>query len=229
MSLNPTTSHGGSSSGGSDFAKTTVTLSNAQLLALNVTPVTLVAAQGAGTIVLPVWVYSRLTAPTPTFPQAQVTVGYAAAGIGLWGLASSFTGRSANGVNLVVTPGDVTAANASDLVNAPVSAFATTTLNAGAILTSVLVAGGSGYGAGNALTVLGGNSDAVGVIDTVDGSGAILTYHLTNGGTGYTTTNNPVTLSDGMAGNDGTANVTAITPPTGGQLIMETFYTVIAV
>lgn len=65
-----------------------------------------------------------------------------------------------------------------------VSASANPTVS-GAILTSSLDSGGTGYAQGDTGTVDAGNGNATYVVDTVDGGGAILTYTITDGGTGY--------------------------------------------
>lgn len=78
----------------------------------------------------------------------------------------------------------------------------TSTLNVGGqngVASSSLGAGGTGYAAGDQFTINTGNSDAVGIVDTLSGS-AVATYHLTGVGTSYapgtvSTTNNTGTGS----------------------------------
>lgn len=76
------------------------------------------------------------------------------------------------------------------------------TLNLGGqsgVASSSLGSGGTGYAVGDQFTINTGNSDAVGLVDTLSGS-AVATYHLTSVGTSYapgtvSTTNNTGTGS----------------------------------
>ena len=78
----------------------------------------------------------------------------------------------------------------------------TSTLNLGGqsgVASSSLGSGGTGYAVGDQFTINTGNSDAVGLVDTLTGS-AVATYHLTSVGTSYglgtvSTTNNTGTGS----------------------------------
>jgi hypothetical protein len=78
----------------------------------------------------------------------------------------------------------------------------TSTINVGGqngVASSSLGSGGTGYSVNDQFTINGGNSDAVGIVDTLSGS-AVATYHLTSVGTAYaiatvSTTNNTGTGS----------------------------------
>lgn len=61
--------------------------------------------------------------------------------------------------------------------------------NVGVIKTISINAAGSGYTAGDLLSVTGGNSDAQLTVSTVDGSGHVTAIAIFNNGTGYTVTN----------------------------------------
>ncbi len=68
----------------------------------------------------------------------------------------------------------------------------------GAIVTSAIGAGGTGYSVNDVLTVADGTSGTITVL-TVNGSGVVLTYALTTGGSGYSIATHAVT---GGTGND---------------------------
>lgn len=90
-----------------------------------------------------------------------------------------------------------------------VSADANPTVS-GAILTSSLNSGGSGYAEGDTGTVNGGNGNATYVVDTVDGGGAILTYTITDGGTGYEEALGAELIATTGVGVDGAIDITSI-------------------
>ena len=55
----------------------------------------------------------------------------------------------------------------------------------GAVASSTVTSGGTGYAVNDTGTIAAGNEDATYIINSVTGSGAVLTFTITSGGTGY--------------------------------------------
>lgn len=89
----------------------------------------------------------------------------------------------------------------------------------GTVATIAVGAGGTGYEAGDILTLVqaGGGVQATVEVATVDGSGVIQTVTLLTGGTGYTAGEDYATTTDSTAGAD--AEITVSTVSDSGNLI----------
>lgn len=92
--------------------------------------------------------------------------------------------------------------------NGAVAIVASFTSTAGliAVLASAPTAGGSGYVAGDILTITTGNGDATATVTTVNGSGAITAVTILNRGSGYS-----IGAGNGTSGGSGTSATLAIT------------------
>jgi len=98
----------------------------------------------------------------------------------------------------------------------------------GLIATTTLGSGGTGYATTNTFNLDGaGDTNAQGVVDTVDGGGAVLTYHLTAIGTCYPVQNGITTTATSGGGSGLTINVTALTPQGDGESWVTVDYRVI--
>lgn len=201
-----------------------VDVSAAQIAALDGTPVTVLAAQGASTVIVPVaaaFQYKPGTIPFAAKPSVSLYVGAVeAARTGETGLdalvavVSAFTPRS----SIVLAPNTALTLKAQSAIG-----------YLGPILTTSLNAGGSGYAAGNTGTIDGGSTLATYVVDTVDGGGAILTYHLTALGQGYAVATG-VTTTVVTGGGDGafTVDILTITNASNGTGRVTVLYYVMA-
>lgn len=205
--------------------KVTRDLTTAEIAALNSSPITLVAAQGAGTVIDVVKATFQYLAGTEPFGEGvelrlllgaervAVTLNVTA---GFEGLDSLLVGL----VPLVAVDAEVQA------LNLPLASCENTALRlhasgdpglTGPILTDSLSNGGADFAPGDTFTVnnsLGGTL-AAGEVDTVDGGGAILTYHRTSNGTLYPVGQPSLTATTGI-GTGAEINIDTITPLTDG-------------
>src|SRR5574343_95486 len=166
---------------GSALRVVTRRLTTAELTTLGDTPVELVPGV-PGALLMGVSVVGQTIPGTVAFgSDPTLTVSGGASGLKVVSLPlSNISARFAGGP----FSGDSDPVAAQEGQPITVSADANPTVS-GAILTSTLNAGGSGYAEGDTGTVDAGNGNATYVVDTVDGGGAILTYTITDGGTGY--------------------------------------------
>lgn len=213
----------------------TVSLTAAQLAALDVTPITLVPAPGANRIITVLGV---------ALAYKFVTIAYQGAGGGA--LSFKYAGAAADKVaadvsglvtgaasgffyeaglllgNVAILPGDD---------NQAVLLTTSNTLNAGPIVTATKGAGGAGYAINDTGTINDGSDDATYKVLTVDGGGAVLTFQVTGAGTDYTVENGVATATGGAQPGVGvgfTVNITAV--QTGdGTLKVTTFYSILPV
>ena len=180
---------------GSALRVVTRRLTTAELSTLGDTPVELVPGV-PGALLMGVSVVGQ-SAPgtTPPFGSAPTfTVSGGASSNVL--LDSSLSSSSAQFSSAAfVALGNTTAGAIGQPIS--ISASENPTVS-GAILTSSLDAGGSGYAEGDTGTVVGGDDNATYIVDTVDGGGAILTYTITAGGTGYIPTDYVLATTTGV-------------------------------
>jgi hypothetical protein len=227
-----------------DVQKATVTIDAADLLNMDTVPVFLLAAPGAGKVIIPIHTtleciagsqpYSQIEgSPYVWFvygsaPQASGAAGYlnVSAQTDFSQTSNQITfGAAAWNAEGGVSP-------SAGAANQPIYAELSQAINDGPISASTLGAGGSGYAPGDT-GIINGSSDntATYVIDTVDGGGAVLTYHLTSGGTlnlyGLATGVATATGGAQPGGGDGTftVNITGVTTGN-GSLILTLWYTI---
>lgn len=189
---------------GSALKVVTRRLTTAELSTLGDTPVELVPGV-PGAILMGVSVVGQ-TAPgnVPFGSDPTLTVGGGASGPNVVSLQlSNAAARFAGGP----FSGDRVSAQEGQPISVSASANPTVV---GAILTSSLNSGGSGYAEGDTGTVNGGNRAAMYVVDTVDGGGAILTYTITDGGTGYGEALGAELTATTGVGVDGAIDITSI-------------------
>jgi|GEM_PF-1368372 len=110
-----------------------------------------------------------------------------------------------NGGDLYLSSGLATGSGYSNIYFQTSSA-----ISSGAVKTTTLNAGGSGYSVGDILTIVGGGNNATITVSTIDGSGAVLTYTLSSAGTGYSVADAYATTYAGL-GTGFKINVTALT------------------
>jgi hypothetical protein len=207
-------------SGASPLLVSNITLTAAQLNALNTSPPTLIAAPGAGKLIVPFGF-----AQSVIFGTVALTTGVGTTfGPNYSGIATALI---PNGT--LFAPGQVFS---SKFIYTP-SAFSAVValmpgadntalvLNGadnfgGAIATSSLGAGGTGYAMGDTGTITTGNGDATYEVLTVGALGAVLTYSITAPGTGYVTGAGQATATGGAqpgVGINFTINVNSIKLP----------------
>lgn len=213
-----------SGAGGSLLKIATVTLTGAQLAAINSTPVTAIAAQGAGKMIVPVPIISE------QFMVGSAYSSYGSLQINLTTHGHLWQNIAGGGdLSLFLSTDAVFSADLPGLAGAPVVSadlsnrsvvVSISTLASGRILASNITAGnaGTGYVAGETFTPNAGNNDAQGVVDTVDGSGAVLTYHiaLADAGTLYEILGS-VHCEGDLAGTGLEIDITAIQSVSGGD------------
>lgn len=218
--------------GGGGLSTATISLTSAQIKALDVTPITLVAAAGAGKIIRPITFDLAYTFGTKPYGSvggsASLVLRYGTTTGQTFPLSAPALDRAAASELSCYRPApDVGPLNAA--VNATLNVLASETLAAGPIATSALNAGGLAYAAGDTGTVDGaGSADATYVIDTVGALGVVLTYHLDFAGTAYVTQNAVTTTAGGGQPGVGTGfaiNVTTVTPGDGTLKILAYYVT----
>lgn len=215
----------GGGSGGSLLKVATVTLTGAQLAALNSTPVEILAAPGTGKVFVQADLKSALqstvgTTPYSVFTNALVirlSYGDPAdakffASVedlidGGWLGADRF---GAFGINFDVGGSGAKSQRDNKAINALI------VNGTGRITASNRTAGnfGTGYIPTETFTPTGTN--AQGVVDTVDGLGAVLTYHLVAQGASIAPTN-AVDCPGDIAGTGFQIDITAIQSVSGGD------------
>lgn len=188
----------GPSGGGAGALQTvTVDLTTDDIATLNSVPVEIVAAQGAGTFIVPVGASFQFKVATSSFASTggNLALGFAAAGLAIMisdtafndadSLVRTFTTLAA------LNPSDVFGALQAEVENLPlVFSCGSDPGIVGSILTSHIDDGdnGIGYVIGDEITleiVVEGAEPAVIVVDTVGDDGEVLTYHVTDPGNGY--------------------------------------------
>jgi hypothetical protein len=88
---------------------------------------------------------------------------------------------------------------------------------AGALVTTVVNQGGTGYAENDIVGINGGDGNAVAIIDTVDVDGAVLTYHIDTAGARYYIGTNVATSTQTGAGSGFTIDITEVKGPTAGD------------
>ena len=74
----------------------------------------------------------------------------------------------------------------------------------GAVASSAVTSGGTGYAVNDTGTIAAGNQDATYIINSVTGNGAVLTFTITSGGTGYSVGAGNNTATGGLQPGTGT-------------------------
>lgn len=153
-------------------------LTAAQIKASTLTPITLVAAQGANKLVTPQeWAY-KYTFVTTAFNAAGVQ---AIIGTTSIGTQFSILDQTATEVGATVA-GAVQISAAANYLNQALKLRAALL---GAISTTSLNDGGTGYANGDTGTVDSGTSLATYIVTSVGGGGVVTGYTITSAGTGY--------------------------------------------
>lgn len=212
-----------------------VSLTAADVLDLNSTPVEIVAAPGAGKAIsvmkaagISTFVSQRY-AHDPNGSNTLMRLRWGSssdtdeAWVDLYGaIHSAFSAMSDNVNATFLSSEDI-----SGYDNQALSLVSSQSLGFGPIATSSLNDGGTGYAPGDTGTVDGaGSADATYVVDTVDGGGAILTYHLDAAGAAYAPAAG-VTASATSGGGSGFALDIATVVPGDGTLKITVYYVVL--
>jgi hypothetical protein len=217
--------------GGGSVLSAIVDLTTAQIATLHSAPVTLVAAPGAGLVLVPVAGSLQSLAGTEPFGVPTfVRVGYPAtdhleistSDPFVWSVVASE--YQAIQSNSAATPKAQAAAE-----NAPLELFAggSDPGLTGSILTTAVNAPGTGYAPGDTGTVVNplAGTTALYAIDTVDGGGGVLTFHLTNNGTQYSVATGVGTTVTAGGGDGAFAiDVNTITPLSDGVARVQVLY-----
>lgn len=172
-----------------------VTLTTSDLQSLGDTPVDLVAAPGAGYVIIPERATIQYKFNTSPFKEGRLSLFYAGHDPNIdWSrLAVDDDGHTSGSLvqsfNMLLSVSLIAyqtfqgmqqgfnLINQSDMENVAFQISSSANANRGPILTSSLNSGGSGYVVNDVVTVLNGDDGGVLQIDSVDGSGAVLTYH----------------------------------------------------
>ena len=202
-------------------------------------PKLLVAAPGAGKAIIPIAATYAIhagiipfgTIDSPRPGPADITYGGVYANLTSLGGGPSIFESPANPQE-TITGGLVNLASIAPVSNSisnNTGIYLTTSADFvgwGAIATSTLNAGGSGYAVGDTGSVDSNNGTAFYVIDTVDGGGAVLTYHLTNNGNQYKIGDTDTYTSGPQpgVGVGFTVHITAITPGDGTGSVTIVYY-----
>ena len=222
-------------SGASALLEQTVALTSAQILALTTTTITLVAAPGAGKVIIPLQIASVFTFGTLPYLSADggsLGIQYAGGTYqningsvpGVIGALADTLYYSAAFLNTpqAILPG---ADNVAMTIKANLS------IASGPIVTTTLGAGGLGYAVNDTGTILVQSGDATYKVLTVGAGGAVLTYQITGAGTSYDVQNAAATMTGGAQPGVGvgfTVNITAVNHGD-GTLKVTTYYQVLAV
>lgn len=207
-------------------------ISTSDILTSGSQDIDLVPAPGAGLVnqVIGHWaVYTFNTKPFVGVASLETFIGYAGMtsddyqvtlGDMLTKSASQFSsGLAAQETNIYYA--------LSDCENKAITLASTEDPTAGAILTSSLGAGGSGYAPGDVGNV-GPSYSAIYEVDTVDGGGAVLTYHLTDNGSGYVVGSHATVVDTG--GGDGAFTINVDSASEGdGTLRVSVGYRTVAI
>jgi hypothetical protein len=223
------------SGGGGGLSSTTTHLTAAQIINLGNVPVELIPAPGAGNIIVVFGAAMAFEFGTIAYSPSGSDILFAAYATDLLiGLTANVTGliTSANSAfqfgaadqtGLVnILPGDD---------NQAVVLTGDATYPAGAIATSSLAAGGSGYAIGDTGTIQTGNDDATYQVLTIGALGAVATYAITFGGTLYQPQTNQPTATGGAqpgVGINFAVNILTVTPGD-GTLKVVTYYQIVPV
>lgn len=215
--------------------ETTATFTAANILAQGSTPLQLVAAPGAGKLLLPVsfaFFYEFGTTPFQYVGNDSIQPQYGGAAHDAV-IASAILGL-VNGTasGLAYATGSVLAVN-NLVADTNQGIFIPVTLSppGGPIVTTTLGAGGSGYAPNDTGILTDGNSDATYKVLTVGGGGAVLTYQITGAGSAYLIGNGAATAAGGGqpgVGTGFTVNITAVTNGN-GSLKVTSFYSIVSV
>lgn len=196
-----------------------VTLNSGQLAHLHSTPVLMIAAPGAGKFIQPITVaikYVYETVPFETTGAESVLQGTLGGQTVLgFGTGPTILVSTGNSLNFLTGAGTASGQfDPSTFENQALYFTAADDFAAGAVLTSSLAAGGTGYSIGDTGTINSGDFNAAYTIDTVGGSGNVLTYHLTNGGAQNVPTS-AVATTVVTGGGDGAFTVNILTTAIG--------------
>lgn len=209
-------------SGGSLLKIATVTLTGAQLAAINGTPVTAIAAQGAGKFPLLQGTviqaqYTTGTVPYTIYGNLRILGNLGVSGLNLIDQNNiSFTiGTDSVSTGEFQTLQRSGTASQFDNLALIIKALSTST---GRVTASNVTAGNAGllYAPGDSFLITGAGGNAAGIIDTVGVGGNVLTYHFTAQGTGYAVANNKATTTGG-AGSGFEIDITAIQSVSAGD------------
>lgn len=229
-----TTTADWSSGASGPFSVANVTLSTAQLLALNATPVQLVAAPGAGKVICGLGCFVFYIAGTHPLGATSfqlnwgATEGYTTTGPSFYSAVSGMVGDVHMGPGSTVSPAQDLAQyeNQAVLIQA-----ADNGLTNGGVATSAITAGnaGVGYAIGDTGFMDGGNSDCTYIVNTVGGGGNVLTYTITAPGTNYAVSTANTTETGGAQPGVGTGlelDILTITQGNGSARVVF-YYSVI--
>lgn len=217
-------------------------LTSAQLLIMNSSPVTVVAAPGAGKIYeVTSMSFDFLTGTRGYDNQANpwVFLQYANESIAVGGdnslgtvnlgnVAHSFFASGPGGLTVHVIPNIFTShpvsTGADNQALQLVENFNMNTF--GGIGTNTLNAGGTGYVNGDTGTFTDGDSDATYTVTGVDGGGAVTTYTVTGIGTGYQVGTDSPTATGGSQPGVGTGFTVDIATilPGNGTMVFTVYY-----
>ena len=214
---------------------TVTALSQADILALNTVPKTLVPAPAAGFIIVVFGVAMIFHVGSALYHSAvsdNGTVQYSGTDndsvcdvfhplVDQAGSGNMYNSGSCDAPSDILPGND---AQAIELVS-------DSSYEIGPILTTSLGAGGLGYAANDTGTITTGNGDATYKVLTVGAGGAVLTYSITAAGTGYVPGNGQATATGGAQPGVGvgfTVNVLTVTVGN-GTLKVYTYYQIIPV
>jgi hypothetical protein len=230
------TNPGGSLPAGSQaMLVSTTTLTAAQIIGMNVTPVSLVPAPGAGKLIQPFIATCIYTFGTkPFLPSLSPTIWAGPNTVPVSTQLGVYTGPfRGTGISYFYLPAfsDNPVALLPGADNQPLVLTSDTAFNVGPLVTTTLAAGGTGYVVNDTGTIQGSSADATYKVLTVGAGGAVLTYQVTNPGTAYFPANSQPTATGGAQPGVGTGfavNITAVA--TGdGTLKVVTYYQIIPV
>lgn len=194
-------------------------LTSAQVQNLHTTPVQLIPAPGAGFAIVMVEFVIVLGIGSVVFATQggdTLTTPYTGTS-GLTGTAtiSTLVSRTVNTMRSVVgTPlANAAFGVSTGIDNQAINLVAAANYNAGAIVSSTVGAGGSGYAVNDTGSISAGIGDALYIITSVGAGGAVTGYTLTAAGTKYVVANGVATADGGAqpgVGTGFTVNISAV-------------------
>lgn len=203
---------------GSAFRIATVTLTGAQLAAINSTPITAIAAQGTGKKISPASTvvadsqFTVGTTPYTTYGSLFLKTRYESSELNFLGVSNLL--NSALGTDNSSTQyfGVEFASGVKSSFDNKGLQFIGDPSSTGRITASNVTAGNAGmlYAPGDTFTVNTGDVDAAGVVDTVGVGGDVLTFHLSAQGTLYSVAGGNATTATSGAGTGLQIDITAI-------------------